>query len=243
MTYQLTPEGFLLRCEGRSFSRWSADGSSALRAACATLTALGEESTAELLRDGGSTFLIPHANAAALVETEARALGLPPRSPFSLSIQHRATLASPDFRFQYQLFNDGRPLIAPHRIGCVLQMGAQSWRLSEAHFALLDGMDVLNSGLSDSMETRMRVFARFERFLSEQSREAVNVTGHLAATHVAVAGAFSLRLRANKLAALESAAPGAIATANIGCLSHLQSGTATPVEHWIRLVERRLSPA
>ena len=51
----------------------------------------------------------------------------------------------------------------------------------------------------------------------------------------------SLRLRANKLAALESGTPGTIASANIGCLAHLQSGTATPVEHWIRLLERRLN--
>ena len=76
-----------------------------------------------------------------------------------------------------------------------MQTGSQSWRLSGAHFALLDGMDTLNTGLGASMVERMRVFARFERFLSEQSREAVNVTGYLAATHVAVAGAFSLRLR------------------------------------------------
>ena len=195
MTHELTPEGFLLRCDGQPFSRWSADGSPALRVACATLAALAEESTAELIRDGGTAFLIPHANAAALAEAEARALDLPPRSPFSLSIQHRGTLASPDFRFQYQLFNDGRPIIAPRRVGCVVQTGAQSWRLSEAHLALLDGMDAFNSGLGGSMDERMRVFAGFERFLSEQAREAVHVTGYLAATHVAVAGAFSLRLR------------------------------------------------
>ena len=53
----------------------------------------------------------------------------------------------------------------------------------------------------------------------------------------------SLRLRANKLAALETGAPDTIATANIGCLAHLQSGTGTPVRHWIELVDRRLAPA
>ena len=51
----------------------------------------------------------------------------------------------------------------------------------------------------------------------------------------------SLRLRANKLAALHTGAPAVIATANIGCLTHLQSGTQTSVVHWIQLVDRRLA--
>jgi len=44
------------------------------------------------------------------------------------------------------------------------------------------------------------------------------------------------RLRDNKLAALQKDAPEVIATANIGCLNHLQSGTGTPVKHWIELL-------
>lgn len=44
------------------------------------------------------------------------------------------------------------------------------------------------------------------------------------------------RLRQDKLAALGEGAPGVIATANIGCLSHLQSGTDLPVRHWIELL-------
>jgi glycolate oxidase iron-sulfur subunit len=48
------------------------------------------------------------------------------------------------------------------------------------------------------------------------------------------------RLKANKLAALASGGPELIATANIGCLAHLQSGTALPVKHWIVALEERL---
>jgi glycolate oxidase iron-sulfur subunit len=47
-------------------------------------------------------------------------------------------------------------------------------------------------------------------------------------------------LRDNKLAALCGGMPAEIATANIGCLSHLQSGTALPVRHWVELVASRL---
>ncbi|MBE0624178.1 MAG: glycolate oxidase subunit GlcF, partial [Burkholderiales bacterium] len=49
------------------------------------------------------------------------------------------------------------------------------------------------------------------------------------------------RLKANKLAALHAGSPQAIVSANIGCLSHLQSGSALPMEHWIVALERRLA--
>lgn len=47
-------------------------------------------------------------------------------------------------------------------------------------------------------------------------------------------------LKENKLRALEARQPQVIATANIGCLSHLQSGTPLPVRHWIELVDQAL---
>jgi glycolate oxidase iron-sulfur subunit len=58
------------------------------------------------------------------------------------------------------------------------------------------------------------------------------------------AGSYSLlqpalagQLRERKLRNLEQAGPERIATANIGCLMHLRSGTATPVQHWITLLD------
>jgi glycolate oxidase iron-sulfur subunit len=47
----------------------------------------------------------------------------------------------------------------------------------------------------------------------------------------------SQRLLANKLAALERGHPQLIATANIGCLTHLQSQSSLPVKHWITLFD------
>jgi glycolate oxidase iron-sulfur subunit len=44
----------------------------------------------------------------------------------------------------------------------------------------------------------------------------------------------------NKLAALEAGDPDVIATANIGCLLQLGSGTRRPVRHWIELFDARL---
>ena len=37
--------------------------------------------------------------------------------------------------------------------------------------------------------------------------------------------------------ALQSGTPDLIATANIGCLAHIQSGTHTPIRHWIELLD------
>lgn len=51
----------------------------------------------------------------------------------------------------------------------------------------------------------------------------------------------SQQLRNNKIDALESGAPMRIVTANIGCLMHLQSGTATPVRHWVELLDEWLA--
>ncbi len=61
------------------------------------------------------------------------------------------------------------------------------------------------------------------------------------------AGTYSLlqpelagKLRTDKLEALEACEPDEIATANIGCLSHLQGATTLPVRHWIELIDEAL---
>lgn len=46
----------------------------------------------------------------------------------------------------------------------------------------------------------------------------------------------SQQLLANKLAHIEKIEPEMIITANIGCQLHLQSGTSTPVKHWLELL-------
>ncbi|KAF0251218.1 glycolate oxidase subunit GlcF [Pseudomonas putida] len=51
----------------------------------------------------------------------------------------------------------------------------------------------------------------------------------------------SLRLRDNKLNALESGNPEVIVTANIGCQTHLDGAGRTPVRHWVELVEEALA--
>ncbi|MBE7422711.1 MAG: glycolate oxidase subunit GlcF [Zoogloeaceae bacterium] len=61
-----------------------------------------------------------------------------------------------------------------------------------------------------------------------------------AGTYSILQPGLALRLRANKLNCLQAGAPAAIASANIGCIAHLQAGTSTPVSHWIELLDRCL---
>lgn len=51
----------------------------------------------------------------------------------------------------------------------------------------------------------------------------------------------SLRLRDNKLDALESGGPDQIITANIGCQVHLDAAGRTPVRHWVELLDEVLA--
>ena len=50
----------------------------------------------------------------------------------------------------------------------------------------------------------------------------------------------STQLRDRKVAALEATGAERIVSANVGCQSHIQSGTSKPVEHWIELLDRLL---
>ena len=68
--------------------------------------------------------------------------------------------------------------------------------------------------------------------------------GHLccgsAGSYSLLQPAISRQLRANKLAALSAGEPAGIATANIGCLAHLQAATGTPVRHWVEYLDESL---
>lgn len=61
-----------------------------------------------------------------------------------------------------------------------------------------------------------------------------------AGTYSVLQPELAYRLRDNKLANLQATQPDTIVSANIGCITHLQSGTQTPVLHWIELVDRIL---
>ena len=50
-------------------------------------------------------------------------------------------------------------------------------------------------------------------------------------------------LRDRKLGHLDALQQEVIVSANIGCITHLQSGTATPVRHWVEVLDEALCSA
>jgi glycolate oxidase iron-sulfur subunit len=61
-----------------------------------------------------------------------------------------------------------------------------------------------------------------------------------AGTYSVLQPELSHQLRDRKLGHLAELQPSAILSANIGCIQHLQSGTATPVKHWIEALDEAL---
>ncbi len=64
-----------------------------------------------------------------------------------------------------------------------------------------------------------------------------------AGTYSVLQPELALALRDRKLAHLAPLAADTIVSANVGCIQHLQSGTSTPVRHWVELVDEALHEA
>ncbi len=85
-----------------------------------------------------------------------------------------------------------------------------------------------------------------ESLLSALGVELVPVAdAHLccgaAGTYALLQPELSATLRANKLDNLQREGPDLILSANVGCLTHLENGTRTPVRHWVEWVDQRIS--
>lgn len=63
-----------------------------------------------------------------------------------------------------------------------------------------------------------------------------------AGTYSVTQPVLSKRLRERKLETIQAGAPAQILSSNIGCITHLQSGTATPVRHWIEWLDAAMAP-
>jgi glycolate oxidase iron-sulfur subunit len=97
-----------------------------------------------------------------------------------------------------------------------------------------------------TLQHAQKLGGEVERVLS---RLGFNLTavpdGHLccgsAGTYSITQPQLARQLRDNRMNALESGKPHVIATANIGCQTHLASANRTPVRHWIELVDQALN--
>lgn len=86
-----------------------------------------------------------------------------------------------------------------------------------------------------------------ERYLGELGFDVRTAPGeaHLccgsAGTYSVLQPDIAHTLRDRKLGHLGELAPRAIVSANIGCITHLQSGTAIPVRHWVEVLDEALA--
>ncbi|MBB3180188.1 glycolate oxidase subunit GlcF [Variovorax sp. Sphag1AA] len=64
-----------------------------------------------------------------------------------------------------------------------------------------------------------------------------------AGTYSVLQPELSYKLRDRKLDHLNQLRPTTIVSANIGCITHLQSGSEVPVRHWVELLDEALAPA
>ena len=85
---------------------------------------------------------------------------------------------------------------------------------------------------------------QFMNALGFQVRVALNES-HLccgsAGTYSVLQPEIAHTLRDRKLGHLGALEPTAIISANIGCIQHLQGGTATPVKHWVEVLDAALA--
>ncbi|MEO7888140.1 MAG: glycolate oxidase subunit GlcF [Polaromonas sp.] len=92
--------------------------------------------------------------------------------------------------------------------------------------------------LRGGVETLMRALGFDVKLAASESHLCCGSAG----TYSVLQPDIAYQLRDRKLANLQAAAPQAIISANIGCITHLQSGTATPVRHWIEVLDDALQP-
>ena len=85
-----------------------------------------------------------------------------------------------------------------------------------------------------------------EKYLGELGFDitTANSEAHLccgsAGTYSVLQPELAYQLRDRKLGHLNQLQPTTIVSANIGCITHLQSGTATPVRHWVEVLDEAL---
>lgn len=96
-----------------------------------------------------------------------------------------------------------------------------------------------------SLQHGLKIRGVVERLLAEAGFDLTPVVeSHLccgsAGTYSLLQAELSQRLKERKLAGLTAGRPEHIATANIGCLTHLQADSPVPVRHWIEFIDEIL---
>ncbi|MXP65955.1 hypothetical protein E0493_21645 [Roseomonas sp. M0104] len=130
----------------------------------------------------GDSALLPHAEAARLLEHDARLLGLPARCPYQLRLTAEGQVSLPGFAVRTEWLDDrGTLAFGLRRTGAFLSNGTHRFLVDDPLFSLLEEVERLNaasavtSGSGDaraSLDTRMAAFAAFKRALEAATGDA-----------------------------------------------------------------------
>ena len=91
--------------------------------------------------------------------------------------------------------------------------------------------------LRGGVETHLRALGFDVRVALNESHLCCGSAG----TYSVLQPELSKQLRERKLGHLQALEPTVITSANIGCITHLQSGTDTPVRHWVQVLDDALA--
>jgi glycolate oxidase iron-sulfur subunit len=91
--------------------------------------------------------------------------------------------------------------------------------------------------LRGGVETHLKALGFDVQLAAQESHLCCGSAG----TYSVLQPELAYRLRDRKLANLGPLEAQAIVSANIGCIQHLQTGTATPVRHWIEVLDDALA--
>jgi glycolate oxidase iron-sulfur subunit len=145
----------------------------------------------------------------------------------------------------------------PHYADMAARVSAATWDISEVLAAEKDALVSLASPAPAikmrlayhppcTLQHGQKLTGDVEALLMQAGFELAPVAEkHLccgsAGTYSILQPEISNALKVRKLAHLQAGAPEMIVTANIGCLTHLQSGSAVPVKHWIEILDEALA--
>ncbi|HQY75119.1 MAG TPA: glycolate oxidase subunit GlcF [Rhodoferax sp.] len=133
-------------------------------------------------------------------------------SALTLDLSELLPSLVPDLRNKVSL--DGQPALVFHP-PCTLQHGQK---------------------LKGSVEQHLAALGFAVRIAANEAHLCCGSAG----TYSVLNPEIAYQLRDRKLQNLDATATEVIISANIGCITHLQSGTATPVKHWIEVLDRAL---
>ncbi|MEO8507108.1 MAG: glycolate oxidase subunit GlcF, partial [Betaproteobacteria bacterium] len=126
-----------------------------------------------------------------------------------------------------------------------IEIVTAEWRKIAPLIAMDQGPQRISFHSPCTLQHGMKIRGQVEEILLAIGHSLLPVAdAHLccgsAGTYSVLQPVLAGQLKDNKLKALEASRPDVIASANVGCMTHLQSGTKTPVRHWIELLDARM---